>query len=116
MNWGLIVCVFCFLFLLQIYIKKYPDERLSRIFDPKHGLRNQSRKELIEQIVFSFGASLASFLISFALMYLTTLFKLPLSLAAWIFAPFSLLAFVLFVFGAMCAVTIPFAKRKNGSQ
>jgi VIT1/CCC1 family predicted Fe2+/Mn2+ transporter len=115
MNLGLIFCVLCVSLLLQIYIKKYPDERLSRIFEPKHGLRNQSRKELIEQAVFSFGASFASFLISGALIYLTTLFKLPLSLAAWIFAPFSLLAFVLFIFGAMCTVTIPFAKRKNGS-
>ncbi len=109
--------VFIFLFVgasiwIQQYISKYPDKRLSRIFSPKHGLRNQTRKELVEQIIFSFAGMFIALVIFTAVAYVASLIKDSNSLAI-IAIPLLAIAFILGVFGAMCAVMLPFAKRKK---
>ena len=120
MSWGLLFGILCALLSFQSYINKHPNERLSRIFSRKifsrkYGLTNQSRKELIDQVIFSFGAGFISLLIGLFVSSLATFFKLNSSLEILISVPFSLIAFALFIFGVMSAVTIPFAKQKNDS-
>jgi hypothetical protein len=98
---------------MAITNQKNPNSRTSRIFSPEHGLRNQSRKELIEQFIFSFVTSFASLFICFIIVFIGEKLKFSNSLLLMITLPLILISFILVIFGTMCFTMIFFVKRKK---